>query len=416
MKLYDVIRKEDMENGKILPEPQERRDEYRPVPTKKNIFRKLIIFGISVIFLVALYVIGMKVAHAKVVINERHIPFSLDGMEIELVHEKEASTGRLSFQTMVVSSSVTRQVYGSDVLPSNSTAKGKVVIFNEYSKSAQKVAAKTTLTGANGKKYITQTAVTVPGYTTSGTKKLAGTSVSVAVTAADVGPTYNTTGTSFTIAGWGGTRAKLFYAQSAGAIAGGEDGSKHIVSEDEKDDVVATLNSQLIEKLKRETRAQIPEDLIAYTDLQLATVDSESLVLRGSSIKFPASLAGSMVTYLIPRDLLESTIATKVLNERNYANVAIPTISDLTVTPITALPTDPNSIPESIKIKLSGQGTIITKAPVATIKQTLLGQSKGNFDEILSAIPEVDTAKYHFYPFWAPYFPSDENRITIDIK
>ncbi len=419
MKLYDVIRKEEMGEeveDKKLPEIQvespKKNTLHHFVHHRHVNWRKILIIGCAIAFIALLYVIGMRVVHAKVVITERRIPFTLDAAEFELIHEGEGSINRLSYQTMVVPTEVSRQVYGSQIEPSTSYAKGKVVFFNEYSTKAQTIKAKTTVTSKEGKKYQTTESVSVPGYTLKNKVKTAGTSAATSVIATAVGPASNTTGTSFSVAGYG----KTMYAQSAGAITGGEDGLRHSVAPSDRDDIVASLQAQLIERLKRETRAQIPQDLITFPDLQVASVNTDSLVLKGEGIKFPASISGTMTTYLIPSDMLESAIASQVLNDRSYPKVTIPDLSALTVTPITALPADPDAAPDTIRIEISGEGTIITKAPVAAILDSLVGAPKKDFSHILGNIPEVDSAEYHFYPFWAPFFPAKNTNITVEAQ
>lgn len=407
-----------MEKGHPLSDikPIENNHNFNATPKKKNNIKRSAIISVILFFMVIFYVVGMKVVRARVIITEKNIPFNVENLELELTHENIAGEGRLSFQTMVVPTTVTRQVFGSEIQPVNSTAKGKVVFFNEYSKGSQTVRAKTTITGANGKKYQTQTTVTVPGYTTVAGKKVPGTSSPVVISAIEVGSNYNTNGTTFTVAGWTGTRSKLFYAQSAGAITGGEQGNMHTVTDEEKPGVITTLNTQLIERLKRETRAQIPSDYITYPDLQLTTIDTDSLHLRGTSIRFPASIEGTMITYLISRDMLEAAIASKIVQDRSYSDVSVVGLGSLSVIPITHIPTDPKIIPDSIKISITGKGSILTKPPVQTIKQNLTGRSKKDFTQILGEIPEVDMAEYRFYPFWAPFFPTNENRIKIIVE
>lgn len=415
MKLYDVIRKENLDKGKELPPPPEENARERVVARRVHHgvrWKKMAVLGGAILFLVVLYILGMKLVRAKIVVTERRIPFVLENAEFEIAHEGDASTGRLSFQTMVVSSEVSRQVYGSKMEQSTSVAKGNVVFFNEYSTKAQTIKAKTTLTASNGKKYQTTKAVTVPGYTLKNKVKTAGTSPSTPIVAIAVGPTYNTTGTSFSVAGWG----KSLYAQSAGAVTGGEDGISHSVSDAERGDVIATLQAQLIERLKRETRTQIPETLIAYPDLQVTSIDAGSVVLRGEGVKFPATMKGTMTTYLVERDLLEMAIANHVLNDHPYSQVTIPALADLMVTPVTPLPSDAKNTPETIRIRVSGEGIIITKAPLQIIKQSVVGSRKTSFGSFVNSVPEVDTASYRFYPFWAPFFPNKESRISIETK
>lgn len=411
MKLYDVIRKEDLEQGTPLREiPADQPDPYEaPRPFS---WKKIIIVGICVFVLFVLYIVGMKVVRAKVVVVERRIPFSLQDTSFDLVHEKEATNTVLSFQTMVVTAEVSREVYGSELSASTSKATGKVIFFNEYSKTAQTIKAKTTLTGKNGKKYQVQDKVIVPGYTLKGKVKVAGTSAPASIVALDVGPSYNTTGTSFTVAGWSST----MYAQSAGELSGGEDGMQHVVSEKDTPQVLATLQSQLTEKLKRETRAQIPPNLITFPDLQVVTFDTDALRLRGTGIKFPATIKGTMVSYLISRDLLEDAIADKALHDQTYTAVSIPDLGGIKVTPVNAIPLDPHFTPERLALSISGDGTLITKVSPEVIAGHVVGIRKKVFNTVMGTIPEIDTARFTLYPFWAPLFPSNESRIKIIIQ
>lgn len=431
LKLYDVIRKEHKEKGIIDPEPKpamwkgeyEEEIEHKRHPKQQDSYddprgfhwKKIAVIGGAFLFIALLYLIGVKFVHATVKIDERSIPFSLFNTQLEVANEKNADSGRLSFQTMVVTDTVTRQVFGSALTTSTTKATGNAVIFNQYSKAAQTVKAGTTLTGANGMKYVTQAAVKVPGYTGSG-KTIAAGSATVAITAAGVGPSYNSPGTTFTIAGWSGANAKLFYASSAGAINGGQNGAVHTLTDADRQQAMVTLQAALQEKLARETRSQIPDTLITFPGLQFTSVDNSSLVLQGDSIQFPATIKGTMVSYLIPRDRLQQAIASKAISDHLYPEVSIPELGAIHVEPVSLLPADPKNIPSSISISVSGQGTIITKAPLDAIKQSLLGLPRGSFKSVISAVPEIDTAKYSLFPFWAPFFPYRADRITVEAE
>jgi hypothetical protein len=420
LKLYDVIRKDqkDKENA-ILDEKT-----YDQTPVRERIsregregsphsnWRNILVFGLALIFLSGLYILGAVFVHATVTVTQRQIPFSLQDTQLDVANENSAVPGRLSFQTMVVTDSVTRQVFGSAMTTSTTKATGTAVIFNQYSKSGQTVRSGTTLTGANGEKYLTQKTVTVPGYT--GTAKTAGT-VSVPIVAAAAGPAYNSNGTTFTISGWSGANAKLFFGTS-GAISGGQNGATHTLSDSDKASTLTTLQEALTEKLSRETHAQIPDNLVTFPDLQFTSIDTASTVLSGPDIQFPATMTGTMVSYLIPKDLLEQAIASKAITDQMYPNVTIPDLGGITVSAVSALPADPSNTPDSITISVSGQGTIITEVPQATVQQDVLGIRRGLFTSALSGIPEIDTAKYSLMPFWAPYFPYKPSRITIKVQ
>lgn len=420
MKLYDVLRKEQAQHrGKKMPAREIAPPEYEPfsteIPEKKFSWKKVAVIGMAFSFVALIYIIGTRLVHAQVVITERHIPFSIDSVALELTHETATDDGRLSFQAMVVTTEVTREVFGSELVQSFSKANGKVVILNEYSKTPQTIKAGTVFTAPTGKRYVTAATVVVPGYTGTASAKTAGT-VTATVTAAEAGESYNTESTTFTIAGWTGTKAKQFNARSVGSISGGEAGIRHSLSASEKAAAIATLQTQLIERLKRESRAQIPDNLITFPELQVATIDIASLKVEGQGIKFPMKLSGTMTSYLIQRDLLEQAIAQKAISDRSYPHVAIPALGDITVTPITPLPTNSAHVPENITISLSGDGTIITKVQTETVRESLAGINRRQFNTIFADIHEVDVAKYTLYPFWAPYFPVASSRITVEVK
>jgi hypothetical protein len=422
MKLYDVIRKDYKEKGIADPEPM---PVYKQPASPRHGFsggvkrptnwKKIIVIGGSVLFIVILYLIGIVFVHATVTITERQIPFSLDDAQIDLANAATADPGRLSFQTMVVTDSVTRQVFGSALTTSMTKAVGQAVIFNQYSKSSQTVRSGTTLTGANGEKYVTQATVTVPGYTGTTANKTAG-SASVAIVAANVGPSYNSTGTTFTIAGWSTSNSKLFFASSAGAITGGQNGALNTLDDSDKQQTIATLEAALTEKLTRETRGQIPDNLVTFPDLQFLTINTNNTVLTGDSIQFNATLQGTMVSYLIPRDLLEQAIAAKAITDHAYPSVSIPDLGNIQVEPVSAIPADPTQTPSDVTISISGEGTIITQVSADTIQQAVLGASGNSFNADLANIPEIDTAKFTLDPFWAPYFPYKASRINVEIQ
>jgi len=416
MKLYDVMRKEE---GKLLKERERESHEIPPPPPESHARfvitrRRLLVIAGSIIFMSILYGLGNQLVRAKITITERRIPFTLLGAALTVSNQESADSGRLSFQSMVVTTTITREVYGSALTTSNTKATGSVVFFNEYSTAKQTVKKGTTLTATNGKKYITQSQVVVPGYTVVDKKKVAGTSPSVDIAAVDTGESYNSTGTTLAVSGWANA-SKTFYARSA-TISGGDAGISHTLTDAEREQVIATLQSQLIERLKRETRAQIPADLATFPELQFPLIDTDSFSFKGGTVRFPASMTGTMVSYLIPRQALEQAIAAKALGDRTYPSVSIPDMGDLSIDLRSTVPTDPGVTPDAITIAVSGSGTVITKVPVDKVKERLLGVRRGLFTESLADIPEIESARFSFFPFWSPRFPSAWERINITTR
>ncbi len=411
MKIYDVIKKENNVDSNVS-----QKKDIVSVEKKDTSWKRFFLFFLVSLFLTCVYLVGILFTRVTITINERKIPFSLDNQKIELIHKKNNLDSKPSFQVMIITDEVTKEVYGSELKPSVSNAKGQVIFINEYSKSNQIIKKDSFLIGENGKRYQVLGDVNVPGYTILGNLKKSGISKMVFVVAVSSGESFNSLGMNLSIENLSVLNSKLFYAKSVGAITGGEDGVSYMVPDTEKSEIINALVSQLSEKLKRESRNQIPNTLLSFPKLQFLNVDDNSLVLKGSSIKFSAKLKGSMVSYLISRNLLETEIANKVLSSHDYTNFSVPLIENIDIQSETLISTSVDSIPEYISINLSGDGAIITKSSPKNIKERLLGINKKDFSKILNSIPEIESAHFDIYPFWSHIFPFDRNNIDIVVK
>lgn len=413
MKLYDVIIKDSPKKKTEKKVEHEFIRTEKPHKKRKN----FLIILLTALGVIGLYILGIYLVRVNVYVQERKIPFSLEGTVLDIPHETGSESERLSFQTMTVTTDIQREVFGSELKEVTGKAKGAVVFFNEYSKNSQSIKSGTKLTGSNGKQYLTQQTVSVPGYTTdSAKKKVPGTSTSVSIIATEVGANSNSEGLSFTVSSYSGSKKSQITARSVGGIVGGDSGMRHTVSEAERPALLESLKTQLVERLKRETRAQIPEEFITYPELQFVSIDTDSLKLEGEGIKFTAQISGSMISYLIPIKLFESAIANEALSDHSYTSVSIPNIASLNVVPESPIPANKNSLADNISIKISGDGTIITKIPIQKLKESLIGAPRGSFDSKIADFSEISSAKFKMFPFWAPFFPKQDKFIDVYIK
>lgn len=412
MKLYDVIRKE--QTGESTEEESREPFVLTEHPRKKT---KRLIFIASILGSICLlYILGFYFVRAKIFVEERKIPFNLDHISISLSHETKSDTERLSFQTMSVTTEINRDIFGSELKEVTGKAKGSVVFFNEYSKSSITLKSGTRIIAPNGKAYLTQKSATIAGYTLDGKKKVPGTAPSVPIIAVEPGKASNSDGTTLSISGYTGSKKTQVYARSVGGFTGGEAGMLHTISDAEREEIIDNLKTQLTERLRRETRAQIPQQLITYPDLQFISIDTESIKLEGDGVKFPAHIKGTMVSYLIPRDLFEVAIAKEALSDHSYTSVSIPALSTLSVTAQKGVPADPSVVPDTISILVNGQGTIITTVDEEKILESLVGKKRGTFTSAISGIPEIASARFSLFPFWAPLFPKEERHFKIIFK
>ncbi len=423
MKLYDIIIKEkEQQSEKVIQDihtSEEKENDtliVSDVVPRKNRFKRFFYFFLAGAILVLLYVISIWFSYAKIVVYERSVPFTLENTMFELGHEDSQIQKDLTFQTVTVESSIFREVFGTEFKEVSEKAKGNVIFFNTWSKTKQTIPVKTTLEGSNGKRYQTTTSVTVPGYTEEGGEKKPGTSISVPIVAIDIGPASNASGLDFKVVSYVGAKKQGLTARSAGQVSGGQSGPRHTVSDTEKKVLLDTLQVQLAERLRRETRAQIPKEFFVSSDLQFLFIDPQSFVTEGESVKFIAEAQGTMVSYLIKREALYRAIANEIFRDESLENLYIPDLSALDIRITSAVPIHSKTIPDTITVSVSGNGIIRTKVDPIKVASLLVNQPTKSFRTIIASQKNIDTAELSLYPFWAPFFPKSKEFISVETR
>ncbi|HSE56913.1 MAG TPA: hypothetical protein VLB02_02415, partial [Candidatus Paceibacterota bacterium] len=263
---------------------------------------------------------------------------------------------------------------------------------------------------------------TVPGFKTVEGKRVAGVSPATVVTATAAGSDYNSKGTDFAVSGYTtGDKAKKFYGRSSGPLAGGVSGNMHTVSEASRVEITGVLQQLLAEKLKRQARAQLPEGFITFPDFQYMLYNSASLTLQSPTIKFPAALSGTLVTYLFPREPLARAIA-ELAVENGSGGAAtgitytVPDVADLTISQGLALAISTEEIPKELTLQVTGEGTMRAALDQNALKEALVGEPTKNFETLMAAFPGIAEARFSRFPFWTPYFPNNPEKIKLIIK
>lgn len=172
-------------------------------------------------------------------------------------------------------------------------ANGTVTIFNEWDSSVQTFAAGTRLRATNGKEYVLNEAVAVPGASSS---VVAGSSVitpgkkEAAVTASAAGENYNTNPTIFTIPALPKAKQEKIYATSSAAFSGGTSRVVTVVTQSDIDTVLNNVKKLNVEEAMKKLKEQAGEAIILDAAVQTlsqepstsATVETEAESIEGS--------------------------------------------------------------------------------------------------------------------------------------
>src|SRR3989338_6169991 len=247
---------------------------------KKNTSR-VILWSISVISIIALMVtLGniFSVATLTVTPQSQKVTINLD-----LVAKPKTVTGELSYNSLALVRDKEEIVPADGEKPVESRSSGRIVIYNSYSTSPQRLVKNTRFETPEGLIYKIADSVTVPGRKNLDEQNIPG-SVEALVYGETAGEEYNIGLTDFTIPGFKSNteRFNSFYGRSKTPMTGGKIGTEKVVSNEKIIQAKARLESSLTQELLAEAKKLAPETSVFYDTAY--RVDFEP-VLSGAVVK-----------------------------------------------------------------------------------------------------------------------------------
>ena len=285
-------------------------------------------------------------------------------------------------------------------------ATGSIVVFNDYSKSTQKLVANTRFANQDGLIYRINQSVTVPGMTTKSGKTTPG-SVTVAVTADQAGDKYNIALSDFTIPGFKGEpQYDGFFGRSATTMTGGFSGTRPVISSSDRATTEGSIRSSLAAEIVAEANLSVPAGYILYPNAYRIDYMSLPDTISGNnvSINEQAKLTG----FALSEDNLSSALAYSVIKNYDGSPVSIINLSDLNFS-TKAVPADGSS---QMSFSLSGAAKFVWTLDENSLTTQLAGRPKGDFATVLQGYPHITKASVSFFPFWLSSFPS-ASAITV---
>lgn len=370
-----------------------------------------IILGILVIF-VGVYFLSIYFGHATVYVTHKKEGFTFNEKPFKAVR---TSQNDLAFEVMIVTDSVVKESTFTESKASSAKAKGTAVIYNAFSTTPQKLTINTRLADDKNNIYLTDKAITIPGYTTVKGKVVPG-SVSVGITASVAGDKYNGEPRDFTIVGFKGTaKATKIYARSKGSLTGGSSGLMYMPTPEQKGELSAAISTELRSKLEKAIQAQVPADYILFRD----------------SIKIDANFNPDQIVSATANAQIkaEGTATALILNQRDFEKNVIrtvnPNIKDAEIDQVTIpelnnfvfkLSPDNQAINKqtlTVGFSLTGEGTLSWQPNYEFIIQNLVGKIKGEANSIILSDAGIEKARLVLTPIWQKKMPSNPSYIKI---
>jgi hypothetical protein len=381
------------------------------------------LFGIIALICVLALIFAFSSVYARATVTI--VPTSIDiPVSVSLTAYKDATaSGTLPYEVIQTNDSLSQSIPATIGSAITTSAKGIVVLYNDYGTASQKILANTRLSNGNGLVYLTNNSVIIPGTT----KNSAGTtvvgSVAVGVTAASGGASYNILPSDLTanpsygdfsiIAYKGGPKYAGFYARlnpNGAGITGGFSGNQVIVSSSTITTANANMKGALQASLLSKAQALIPAGYVMYANaysINYTPIAASTTSATTASVGMKASLSGA----LFKKSDLAMAIA-----PTQYNNSFDP--QDLESAQFTINNPESFSIASgtAMNFSLKGNMNLVGIISTSTLSSQLAGISKAQSNVIFKKYAAISTARATMVPFWKQSFPSSASRITIIIN
>ncbi len=357
------------------------------------------------------YIISILMGGADVTVHPRH---KTPTIQATFTAFKVPVGENLSYELLTIEADGERQVSATGEEEVSKQAKGDILIYNNFSKSPQRLIKNTRFESPNGLIYRINESVEVPGYTENSDGEIAPGVITTTVFADGTGEQYNIPPSKFTIPGLKGSdQFDAMYAESNTDMIGGFEGTKFIIDDDELTTTKQSLQLELRDALLQRIDEEKPAGFILYKDAITFTFKT-----------LPATEYGDKLATIKERALLHvpifkvSELAT-FLAQNTVAGyeggpVTLPDPLSLTFKYTSATTTLSDiSVLSYIEFDLSGQTQIVWEYNEEALKNDIMGLPKTALPTVLSGYPAIEKANAEVRPFWKQSLPDDPSKINI---
>jgi len=399
-----------------VAEPQVKLDKNIPVSHKmRKVVLSFVVVCVFAILGISAYLFVPKAKISVVTRSEiKKVDFEVKGdSSINEIKKAELAIPAkvIEKEDLIISSfkATGKKNSSSDV---NKKAKGKVVIYNEYSKENQQLVATTRLLSGEGKLFRLVKGVTVPGMVNSEPGK-----VEAEVVADQAGEGYNIEPSEFKIPGFeGGPKYEKFYAKSTENMTGGGNSSESegitIIAQADIDDAKKDSELKIKEKLMNDAKEEagagsiILDDAVEFSVSESATASK----VNEASSNFDYKAKGKIKTVVFSESDLKKIIE-EVYNEADSEK----NISDYSAIKVNYGVSSVNFDSGAINIKLQAEIPVESKIDWDEFKVKILGKNGDQIKEILKGYPQIDKVNIDFWPkFMSQKIPQYEKRVEIE--
>ncbi|HUT96025.1 MAG TPA: hypothetical protein VMW82_00420 [Candidatus Paceibacterota bacterium] len=398
-----------------LPERPEKPKKIRRFKFKFFTPTTLKILLVVLCLLALAWVVFFIFPRAQVVINPKREKVQFEDeitadKSVDSIKAEEAIIPAQYFETEKMESREFPSTGERDVLEK---ARGKITVYNQFSSSPQTLVKTTRFRSKDGKIFRLISTVTIPGATIDEGKIIAS-NKEVDVEADEAGEAYNIGPSDFTIPGFeGGPKYTAFYGKSTEPMTGGAKGKMKVATADDIKGAANIVILGLKEAALKDFQAKISAGLKILDNGQATEIIESSSNLKANQPgeKFIVTVRIKVSGLAFKEEdalyLIEKTVSDEIPNNRTLLFSTIKV--DYSVSKL-------NLAQGKVDLSCKVEAESITSIDEQKIKNDLAGKSEEDVRKYLSSLPEIETAKVIFWPFWVKKVPANKDKIKVITK
>ncbi len=383
-----------------------------------NKFRKILLIGVgALILLIFLYILCFKVLPRATITVQTNTSQTPSNLKLTL----SQADGNLNPATNTVPAKLQTVSKNSTSTPVNTTgsktigtsASGTVTVTNNLSNTnSYTIPAGTVFTDSSGNfSYTSNSAETIQGF--GGSKKgFSQPSVTIPVTATQIGPNYNIGATSYSSND--PTLSGDSYQISGSAMSGGASNNVQVVAQAD----INSAESQLSALNSSQVQQQLSSGLSSagYTPITATynagkPIYTPSAALGAQANNITVSESVSYTMYGIKQSDVDTLIKNSVNQQINPATQSI-----LSTGSSKATYTLVSTGSASDDVNMVTSSTVGPKLVAGDIAKQSVAKKSGDIKDSISQTPGVTTVTVKYSPFWVTATPNNVKKIKVVIE
>lgn len=376
--------------------------------TKKNSFWRAWV-ALGVLAVASVVIFSIYFASATIIINPIKHDLVLKDSTIFLTSIKH--------EEMSTDITKSKEISANGTLKVDRKATGKIVLYNAYNSSPQKLVAGTRLQTPNGLIYKLKNPVTIPAQKTVSGKKVPG-SVEAEVEASESGEKYNQGFKDFNIVAYQGSdRYDSIYGRSKTSLANGFSGTVPNIATKDVNAAVDSIKSDITKDadiyFAKKAKSKGEEFEYIPSTKQFTYGETKQDVSKDGKTA-TITIAAKVNTMLFDSTSLFEQII-KMQADENVATSTDDTTTDITdeivyTGDLTKLNVTLNK--DGDKVLVSGTTTISSAIDVPKVTKAVSGLEKEQAIGAIKRLVELETIAIDIRPWWNKKLPSSD-RISI---